>query len=41
MSVPRHGIFPVGDGAGRVYLAGGGTRVANSQSTNHTLFEVA
>lgn len=38
MTVPRHGIFPVVDRNGAVYLAGGGVRRGNSQSQANTVF---
>jgi len=37
MPSPRHGIFPVLY-QGHVFLAGGGTRAANSQSTRFDTF---
>lgn len=38
MSVPRHGIFPVADAQGNIFVAGGGEKAGFGQSVVHTLF---
>jgi hypothetical protein len=38
MPLPRHGIFPVVGAEGSVFVAAGGVRRGNSQSTANTVF---
>ena len=39
MSAPRHGIFPVADALGNIYVAGGGQKAGFGQSDVHTVFK--
>ena len=40
MTVARHGIFPVSDRNGNIYVAGGGVKAGASQSGVNTVYHM-
>ena len=38
MPTPRHGIFPVADRQGNIFVAGGGLKAGFGQSNVHSYF---